>query len=275
MAKLAGTPRRSTGRRSALIGLAGAVLTGIGDVLILGRPSSGADFDQAAGVVPPHINPDNRWRSLWNGAVLSPRRIHVGTVSGLVGIGLLEWLSMRGISRAVHPGVHRRVAAGSATAFGLAGMITHLSCGMVISAYQRALATEVESAGEARPSPRSVTSLLGVSAVGSLGALAVFSVNQTVAALRRRSDVAIVPSIVTPLPCVIATLATFGALPAPVGGYARPASISTGLLVYFAVAASAEHRRSQRSSATSRPRVHGTTGQAPHGSGTCASGKRC
>ena len=228
-----------------MIGLAGAVLSGIGDVLILGRPISGSDFDQAAGLVPRHVNADSRWRSMWNGAVLSPGRIHLGTISGLVGIGLLQWLSLRGISRALHPGGHRRVAAGSATAFALSGTLTHLSCGLVILAYRKALATEAEPTSEARPSPGSITGLLGVSAAGSLGSLAAFSVNQMVAALRGRSDAPLVSSIVTPLPCVAATLGTFGALPTPIGGYARPASISTGLLVYFAVAAIAEQRRSQ------------------------------
>jgi len=220
------------------------VLTGIGDVLILGRPSSGADFDQAAGVVPPHIDVEKRWLSLWNGAVLSSRRIHVGTISGLVGIGLLEWLSMRGISRAIQPGMQRNVAAASAHAFALSGVLTHLSCGGVILAYKKALAREIESPVGAWTAPRSVTSLLAVSAIASLGALAVFSANQTVAALLRRSTAPILWSAVTPFPCVLATLLTFGTLPAPVGGYARPASISIGLLVYFAVAtASAEHGR--------------------------------
>jgi hypothetical protein len=107
------------------------------------------------------------------------------------------------------------------------------------------LATEDE-APEPRPSPRSVTGLLGVGAVGSLGSLAVFSVNQVVAAVRGRSSVPIASSMVTPLPPVLATLATFGTLPAPIGGYARPASISTGLLIYFAVAAIAGQRRTQR-----------------------------
>jgi len=231
---------------TGLMGLAGAVLTGIGDVLILGRASSGRDFDQATGIVTPHIDADSRWRSMWNGAVLSPRRIHAGTISGLVGIGLLEWLSLRGISRAIHPGAHRRVAEGSATAFALSGMLTHLTCGMVILAYQKALATAAEPTSEARPSPRSVTGLLGIGAIGSIGSLAVFSVNQVVAAVRGRSDVPIGSSVVTPLPPVLATLATFGHLPAPVGGYARPASISTGLLIYFAVAATAEQRRTRR-----------------------------
>ena len=41
----------------------------------------------------------------------------------------------------------------------------------------------------------------------------------------------------TPFPCVLATLATFGMLPAPIGGYLRPASMSIGLAVYFAVSA--------------------------------------
>jgi hypothetical protein len=228
------------------VGLAGAVLTAIGDVLILGRPSSGADFDQAAGVVPVHLEIEKRWLSLWNGAVLPSRRIHIGTVSGLVGIGLLEWLSMRGISRVIQPGVQRNVAAASAHAFALSGVLTHLSCGMVISAYQKALAKEVESAVGARSAPRSVTSLLAVSAIGSLGALAVFSANLTVAALLRRSTAPIIWSTVTPFPCVLATLLTFGTLPTPVGGYARPASISIGLMVYFAIAAgSAEHGRTR------------------------------
>ena len=122
MSSSTGAQARSR-RRPALIGLAGAILTGIGDVLILGRPSSGSDFDQAAGIVPPHIDADHRWRSMWNGAVLSPGRVHLGTISGLVGIGLLEWLSLRGISRAIHPGTHRRVAEGSATAFAAVGII--------------------------------------------------------------------------------------------------------------------------------------------------------
>jgi hypothetical protein len=226
---------------TALVGLAGAVLTGIGDVLILGRASSGRDFDQASGIVPPHIDADNRWRSMWNGAVLPPRRIHLGTISGLVGIGLLEWLSLRGISRTLHPGAHRRVAEGSATAFALSGMLTHLCCGVVILAYRKELATQAEPPAP-RPSPRSVTGLLGVGAVGSLGALAVFSVNQVVAALRGRSKVPVASSVLTPLPPVLAALAAFGTLPAPIGGYARPASISTGLLVYFAVAAAVEQR---------------------------------
>ena len=141
------------------------------------------------------------------------------------------------------------MAEGSATAFALSGMLTHLTCGMVILAYRMALATAPAVTGEARPSPRSVTGLLGVGAVGSLGSLAVFSVNQVVAALRGRSDVPIVSSVVTPLPPVLATLATFGSLPAPIGGYARPASISTGLLIYFAVAATAEQRRTRRDQA--------------------------
>jgi hypothetical protein len=38
---------------------------------------------------------------------------------------------------------------------------------------------------------------------------------------------------------VVATLLTFGALPAPIGGYARPASMSIGLAASFAAAAAA------------------------------------
>lgn len=84
---------RGFGRREyALIGLAGAVRSGIGVVLILGRCSSGHDFDQATGVIPSHLDPDNRWLSLSNGATLGRHRIQIGTPTGLVGIGVLEHL---------------------------------------------------------------------------------------------------------------------------------------------------------------------------------------
>jgi hypothetical protein len=53
------------------------------------------------------------------------------------------------------------------------------------------------------------------------------------------------PPWVTPFPAVLATLLTFGFLPAPVGGYARPASISLGLLAYFGIAAIAGPREHQ------------------------------
>ena len=173
------------GRRAlALMGLGGAVLSGIGDVLILGRPCSGSDFDQAAGLVPPHIEADKRWRSLWNGAGLTPHRVHVGTLTGLVGISILQWLGLRGIARRTGSGTLSRLATASATAFAVSGAMTHLCCGTVVLAYQRASTTEVEPAGGARPSPRSATGLLAASAVGTLGALAVFSGSQTVVALR-------------------------------------------------------------------------------------------
>ena len=235
-------PGRSGRRALALIGLGGAVLSGIGDVLILGRPSSGEDFDRAAGLIPAHIDADNKWRSLWNGAPLAPRRIHVGTLTGLVGIGFLQWMGMRGITRAIRPGGLRRLAAGSAAAFAVSGVLTHLSCGTVILAYRRASETEHEPADDPQPSPRSATTLLAVSAVGALSALAVFSGSLSVAALRRASTAPTPWAVVTPFPCVMSTLLTFGALPAPVGGYARPASMSIGLMVYFAVTAASAER---------------------------------
>jgi len=221
----------------ALVGLAGAVLSGLGDVLILGRSCSGRDFDQAVGRVPPHIDPDNRWRSLWNGAALPVRRIHVGTFTGYVGIGLLQWLALRGISQTIDPPRERRIAAAAATAFALSGIVTHQCCATVILAYRAAMSDVSGPDSAARPAPRSSTSLLGVSAAASLGALAVFSAGQTVAALRRRGSDPAWWRTVTPFPYVLTTLLTFGALPAPLGGYARPASISIGLLTYFALTA--------------------------------------
>jgi hypothetical protein len=234
---------RGSGHRGlALVGLTGALLAAIGDVLILGRPCSGRDFDQAVGMVPPHIDADNKWRSLWNGAALPARRIHVGTLTGYVGIGLLQWLGMRGLSRTIDDGCARRIAGASATAFAVSGVLTHQCCATVILAYKRATGDTLESTKNARLSPRSGTQLLAISAATSLSALAVFSASLTVAALRHRNSAPAWWSAVTPLPCVMATLLTFGVLPAPVGGYARPASISIGLMTYWAITAASGER---------------------------------
>lgn len=224
-------------RQLALIGLAGSILSGIGDVLILGRPCSGREFDRAAGMVPRHIDADNRWRSLWNGAAFPVHRIRAGAVTGFVGIGLLQRLAMRGISRAIPLSPERTVAATSATAFALSGVITHHYCASVILAYQQAARAPLQADEKARRAPPSGTRPLAVSAAASLIALALFSASLTVAALRRRASTPPAWSTVTPFPCVMATLLTFGTLPAPVGGYARPASISIGLTAYFAVTA--------------------------------------
>jgi hypothetical protein len=227
-----------SGRRGlALVGLAGALLTAMGDVLILGRPCSGRDFDDAAGMVPAHIDADPRWRSMWNGAGFPPRRIRVGTLAGHVGIGLLQWLAMRGISRTIQAGPERRIATASATAFAVSGVLTHQCCATVITAYQRATEDPLEPGTGQRRSPRSVTRLLAASAAAALGSLAAFSGSLTVAALRGPRSAPAWRSAVTPFPCVMATLLSFGVLPAPVGGYARPASISTGLITYFAITA--------------------------------------
>jgi hypothetical protein len=109
---------------------------------------------------------------------------------------------------------------------------------------------------ETRRSPRSATGLLAISTAATLGAIAAYSASLTVAALRRRdADPAWQwQSVVTPLPSVVATLLSFGALPAPVGGYARPASISIGLMTYFAITAASGQRGSDRRAAGSTAR---------------------
>lgn len=234
-------PGRSRLRASALLGLAGAVLSGVGDVLILGRRASGVDFDQAAGVIPAHVEADDPWRSLWNGVSFSSRRIHVGTMIGLVGIGCLQWAGLRGVSRALPPGGLRRAAGSAATAFAVSGVLTHLCCGRVILAYQQASRPPVEPAPLPHASPPAPTTLLAVSAAGALAALAVFSGCLAGAALRRGPT----PrwwAAVTPFAGVVSTLSTFGRLPFPVGGYARPASMSIGLLIFFAVVAATAGR---------------------------------
>lgn len=221
-----------------MVGLGGALLTAIGDMLILGRPCSGSDFDQAAGQVPSHIDADPTWRSMWNGADLSPRRVYAGTVVGVAGIVPLQWWSMRAIARSIRSGALRNLAVASATAFAVAGASTHVCCGAVILAYRQASREGVGT----RPSPRSVIGLLAVSAAASLGALALYSGSLAVAALRGQSTAPTSWSVITPFPCVLSTLLTFGALPAPIGGYLRPASISTGLAVSFAAAAASANR---------------------------------
>lgn len=243
MTRSHGVSGRSSRRAQVLMGLGGAVLSAFGDVLILARPSSGRDFDQARGLLPAHIEADDAWRSLWNGVRHTPRRVHLGTVTGLVGIGALQWLGLRGVARAIRPGALRQLALGSAAGFAVTGCLTHLWCGSVILDYRQAVqAPIVPAAGPRRPAPRSATTPLAVSATGALGALAVFSSSLVVAAVRGRSTAPTVWAVVTPLPCVLATLLTFGSLPAPVGGYARPASMSIGLMVYFAVTAASAER---------------------------------
>jgi len=232
-----------TGRRGlALVGLAGAALSGLGDMLMFGRPCSGRDFDQAVGRVPAHIEADKQWRSMWNGAALPAGRIKVGTLTGHVGIGLLQWLALLGISRTLGAGPERRVAAAAATVFAVSGVLTHQGCATVILAYKRAMQDASGSGSDVRPSPRTGTTLLGASAAGTLAALAAFSASTTVPALRHRTGEVGWRAAVTPFPFVVAALLSFGRLPAPVGGSARPASVSIGLMTYFALAAAAARR---------------------------------
>ena len=219
-----------------MLGLAGAVLSAVGDVLILGRACSGPEFDQASGRMPPNIDADPRWRSLWNGASFAPVRLHAGTVTGVAGIGVLQWAGLQAAARAIPPGRLRRLAGVSATGFAVSGVLTHLGCGRVILAYRQAAEDTADVAADRRqPSPRAATTLLAVSAITALGALAVFSGAMIGSAVRHPDSTPTVRAVVTPFPCVLATLLIFGKLPAPIGGYARPASMSIGLAVSFAV----------------------------------------
>lgn len=231
-------------RDLALLGLTGALLSAVGDVLILGRSCSGREFDRATGMVPPHVDADDRWRSLWNGAQLPVRRLHAGALVGDVGIGLLQGLALRGLSRTLPAGPERRVAAAAASTFAVSGVLTHQCCAGVVLAHRRTRHEAPGSRAGSGRAPRGGTRLLAVSTAASLGSLAAFSASLTVSALRRRQPGPAWRSAVTPFPPVLAALLTFGALPAPVGGYARPASISIGLIAFFAVAAmSGESRR--------------------------------
>ena len=221
-------------------GLAGALLAAVGDVAILARPVSGRDFDRANGLVPPPLA-DERWRSLWNGVELSGSRIRVGTATGLVGIGLLSGCALAGAARGLPAGPQRVVGTVSVAVFAVAGGLTHYCCGAGVLARQAIRAGEWE--GEARSpdvapdlAPDRPRGLLTASAVATLAALAVLSLDLTLAAHRRGHDWRRQAGV-TPFPWVLASLATTGRLPAPVGGFLRPASISCGLLVALALAA--------------------------------------
>ena len=229
-------------RTAAVLGLAGAVLSGIGDVIILGRPCSGRDFDDATGRIPPKVDADPRWRSLWNGASFTPGRLRVGTVIGVVGIGVLQGIGLTSTARSLPPGGLRRLATAAAVGFAVSGVLTHVGCGAVILAYRRTARGATDVSSGRRPAPRTATTVLAASALGALGALAVFS-GAVVGAAARDPDttptVRAVRATATPFPWVVATLLTFGALPTPVGGYARPASMSIGLAASFALAVAA------------------------------------
>ncbi len=86
-----------------MLGLAGAVLSAVRDVLILGRACSGSEFDHATGRIPPNIDADPRWRSLWNGAGFAPVRLHVGAVTGVAAIGVLQWAGLQSAARKIPP----------------------------------------------------------------------------------------------------------------------------------------------------------------------------
>ena len=125
-------------RTAAVVGLAGAVLSAAGDVLMLGRACSGREFDDATGKIPPTVDADSRWRSLWNGASFAPVRVHTGTVIGVVGIGVLQRAGLQAAARTIPTGRLRRLASVSATGFAMSGVLTHLGCGAVIVAYRQA-----------------------------------------------------------------------------------------------------------------------------------------
>jgi hypothetical protein len=238
----------SAGRWLALAGLGGAVLTGIGDVLQLGRPCSGADFDQAAGLIPPNIDVEERWAVLveWRSPPAAPhpgRDAHRPRRHRSVGVRDTSGHSSDPSGSPSQHGISFRRCPT------LSGAIAHFSCRKMILAYKQASATRIEPTVGGQPSPP--TSLLAVGAVGSLSALAIFSIDQAAAGLLGRSAAPILSTLVTPFPFVAATLLTFGFLPAPIGGYARPASISIGLMTYWAIAAASAKRRTKSAHLTS------------------------
>lgn len=152
---------------------------------------------------------------MFNGAVLGQHRIQIGTVTGVLGIGVLQLLGLRGIASTIRAEAPRLFCARSATGFAVTGALAHLCCGSVILAYQAVSQMGAESRDGRWPSTRSATPLLAVSASGAFTALAIFGAGLTRDALGRQGNPPTSSMVVTPLPCVILTLLTFGALPAP------------------------------------------------------------
>ena len=216
-----------------MVGLAGGALAAAGDVLILGRPVSGRDVDRATGLVPAYLAAGDRWRSLWNGVPLSTVRIRLGTLVGIGGIGLLAAGGLGGAARAVPPGPLHDVAVASVAVFAVAGASTHHRCAAGVLARRRLGAGEGSEDHDRAGLP---DGLLAISAAATLGSLAVLSLVLTEAA-RRTGPGWWWEALRTPFPWVAAALATFGRLPAPVGGWLRPASISSGLLLSLAARA--------------------------------------
>ena len=205
-----------------MLGLAGAVLSGVGDVLILGRTCSGREFDDATGRIPPNIDADPRWRSLWNGASFAPGRLHVGTVIGVVGIGVLQCGGTEAAARSVPPGRFRRLATVSAAGFALSGVLTHLGCGTVIRAYRRSAERTPDA-----PDRRQLVAAIRHDDAGGERARRPRHAGRLQRGRDRGGRARSGPdaegrAVVTPFPCVLATLLTFGCcLPRSGGTSAR------------------------------------------------------
>lgn len=215
------------GRTALVVGLAGSALAAVGDLLILGRPVSGRDFDRATGLVPEDLTSGDRWRSLWNGVPLAAGRIRLGTLIGIGGVGLLAAGGLGGAARALPSGPLHDLAVASVAVFAVAGASTHHRCAAGVLT-RRQLGAGERSEDHDRPRPPE--GLLAVSAAATLGSLAVLSLVLT-EATRRSGAGWWRAALRTPFPWVAAALATTGRLPAPVGGFLRPASISCGLLL--------------------------------------------
>ncbi len=220
MIKTTAPDRRSDRRGPAMIGLAGAALTAIGDVLILGRNFSGPDFD--------HASVCSRATSSWSadgnrcGTVPSSRRAASASDNRWAG----RDRSPGGQACWDHPyddpGRLRGLAAVSAAAFAVSGVLTHAAerwsgrpaCGAERSRTNRRPALPPATSRRTRWPRASLTG---------------FSVGRRprpgevpAAASSRRSA----------RRCRVCwNSADFGV--GARGGYARPASISIGLMVFF------------------------------------------
>ncbi|MGL5929449.1 MAG: DUF6796 family protein [Dermatophilaceae bacterium] len=241
---LSTAPRSTRSRihRAAWWGVAGAVLTGIGDVLMLGRMVSGADFAEGVGVAPIFADAEVV-ASFWNGVDVGTGRVWWGALIGVVGIGVLERYGLSTLVGDLRSAVLRTVGRAAVTVFAVFGVAVHFAFGPLLLGYRQAAVAGAATWSRTAAPLADATDLVMLGGVASLGALAVVSAALAVGLFRDRAPLPRWTALATPIVLVVAALLVAGRLPSPVGGLVYPAWISAGMLVFFVLVAGCSGER--------------------------------
>ncbi|MGL5851334.1 MAG: DUF6796 family protein [Phycicoccus sp.] len=242
---------RSRIRSAAWCGVAGAVVTGVGDVLILGRPVSGADFADGVGAAPAFADA-RATASFWNGVDVGTDRVWWGALIGVIGIGVLERHGLATLVGSVRPRALRQLGQAAVTLFAVFGVAVHFAFGPLLLGYRQAAAAGGDTWSRTAAPLADATGLVLLGGGVSLGALAVVSIVLAVGAFRDRVPMPRWAALATPVVLVVAALLVADLLPAPVGGLVYPAWISVGLLLFFMLVASRPGGAPTRSETDSR-----------------------